>query len=344
MNYEYPFEVVERKAPKCLMPQDASLFDNELVKELPAVSETEEADAWVFPSGHVLKGLALDRNQFNIRVGLKGLLRSYLKALFSLLKLRRLKKIDKAYYVTNSNSKNFFHWFLDVLQKLEFMERNYRVTAEKGFVIIPSNYKADFMLSSLAAFDFRLFQQDNDQLVLVKSLMVVPDLAPTGNYRREVVTNLRERLRSFFLTKLNEGRQVKRVYITRRNAKKRKIVNEDELLPVLSKFRFEVIDMDALSFKQQVQVMLGAEMLVSLHGAGLTHMLWMKDRGKVLEIRASGDGQNNCYFTLASDLELDYYYSLAEKTDAAQSTQRADYIIDAKHFEARVEQMVEHIG
>jgi len=341
MNFEYPFEVVKRKMPKYLAQQDADLFDNELVKDLPAVSATEVAGLWVFPSGHVFKGLTLETTQFNIRVGIRGLLKSYLKALLSLLRLRSLKKLDTAYYVTNSNSKNFFHWFLDVLQKLEFMERNYRDTAESAVVIIPSSHQADFMASSIAAFDFRFFQQDNDQLLLVKNLLVVPNLAPTGNYRKEVVLNLRKRLRNYFLSELNESMQVKRVYITRKNATKRKIINEDDLLPKLREFGFKVIDMDALSFKQQIQVMLGAEMLVSLHGAGLTHMLWMKNRGKVLEIRASGDCHNNCYFTLASDLELDYYYSLADKIDVTQSTQLADYIIDLKHFEARLEQMVE---
>jgi capsular polysaccharide biosynthesis protein len=317
------------------------LFDKELVKELSAVSATREAGSWVSPSGQVLKGLTLNPHQFNIRVGVKGLLKTYRKAVFSLLKLRSVKKLDSAYYVTNSNSKKFFHWFLDVLQKLEFMERNHRGATNKAVVIIPSDHQADFMMSSLSAFDFRFFLQDNNQLVLVKKLTMVPDLAPTGNYRKEVVLNLRKRLRNYFLAEQDESMQMKRVYITRKNAKKRKIINEDDLLPKLREFGFEIIDMDALGFKQQIRVMLGAEMLVSLHGAGLTHMLWMKDRGKVLEIRASGDCHNNCYFTLASDLELDYYYSLADKTDAAQSTQQADYIIDPRRFEVRLGQMVE---
>lgn len=344
MNFEYPFEVVKRKTPKYLVQQDLNLFYDELVKDLPAVSATEQKGSWLSPSVHMFKGLSLDPKQFNTKIGIKGLFKSYLNALLSIFKVRSLKKLDSAYYVANSNSKNFFHWFLDVLQKLEFLEHNYRIAADKAVVIIPSNHQADFMVSSLSAFDFRFFQQGNDQLVLVKNLMVVPDLAPTGNYRKQVVMNLRKRLRNCFLSELDESVQVKRVYITRKNAKVRKIINEDDLLPKLREFGFKVIDMDALGFKQQIQVMLGAEMLVSLHGAGLTHMLWMKDRGRVLEIRASGDCHNNCYFTLASDLELDYYYALAEKTDGTQNTQQADYIIDPIHFDARLGQMVEQIG
>lgn len=345
INTEYPFEAVKRKLPKYLLQQDVDLFDNELVKELPAVSYGVETGSWLSPSGHVLRGLTLNRHQFNNRFNGKGLwygplIKSYLKVASSLFRLRNVKKLDTAFYVTNSRSKNFFHWFLDVLQKLEFIERNCGGVTQQTVAIIPSGYRAEFMIFSLYAFDLRLLQQDDDQLISVKKLMMVPDLAPTGNYRKEVVLNLRKKLRNYFLSEIEGGIEVKRVYITRKNAWRRKIVNEADLLPILVELGFEVIDMDALSFKQQIQVMLGAEMLVSLHGAGLTHMLWMRDGGKVLEIRASRDCHNNCYFALASDLELDYYYFLADKTNVAQSTQDADYIIDPKHFETRLVQMI----
>ena len=48
----------------------------------------------------------------------------YLK-IFYLTKIRKVKKFDKILFITNSNSPhNFFHWNLDVLQKLEFIEQN----------------------------------------------------------------------------------------------------------------------------------------------------------------------------------------------------------------------------
>ena len=79
-------------------------------------------------------------------------------------------------------------------------------------------------------------------------------------------------------------------------------------------------------------MMCNADILVSLHGAGLTHMLWMKDSASILEIRARGDYQNNCYFSLASDLNFDYYYVLADKVNPSLSTQQADYLIDSVSF------------
>lgn len=342
MYLEYPSEVVTRRKPKYLAERDAVLFETELFKVLPAVSATEKSGLLLFPAGQVFKGLNPEVTQFSTRPGIKGFFKFYLKSLISLLGLRSFKKIEFAYYVTNSYSTNFFHWFLDVLQKLEFIERNYQDLIEEAVVIIPSDHRADFMVSSLSIFGLRFFHPNNDQLLLVENLMVVPDLAPTGNYRKEIVLNLRKKLRNKFLGELDERiSQEKRVYITRRNAGKRKIVNEDELLPKLREYGFKVVDMDALEFKSQVEVMLGVEILVSLHGAGLTHMLWMREAGKVLEIRASGDCHNNCYFTLASDLELEYYYTLAEKTDITCCTQQADCIIDPIQFEARLKRIVE---
>ena len=48
--------------------------------------------------------------------------------------------------------------------------------------------------------------------------------------------------------------------------------------------------------------------LVGLHGAGLTNMIFMNKGGQVLEFRNANDSHNNCYFSLTSSLQHDYYY------------------------------------
>jgi len=50
-------------------------------------------------------------------------------------------------------------------------------------------------------------------------------------------------------------------------------------------------------------------------------MMFMKKGGKVIEVRRKGDSINNCYFSLASDLEHDYYYinALSENNNLFES-------------------------
>ena len=70
-----------------------------------------------------------------------------------------------------------------------------------------------------------------------------------------------------------------------------------------------------------------ARYIVSNHGAGLTNMLFMKDGGSVLELRHVSDCINNCYFTLASALDLKYFYqTCAPQNQSADRTTPTSFV------------------
>jgi len=193
------------------------------------------------------------------------------------------------------------------------------------------------MKASLSAFDYDCLWLDKSDLAIINRMTLIPDIAPpTGNYRKDVLLMLRQRLVSHFSNAYTLSNKKNNIYITRKNSCKRKIINEDQLIPILIKSGFIIVDFDSLTFPEQLTYTLSANVLVSLHGAGLTHMLWMKKPAKVLEIRARHDCHNNCYYTLASDLGLEYHYAIADKTDPAKSTQLADYVIDPVVFENKL--------
>ncbi len=68
--------------------------------------------------------------------------------------------------------------------------------------------------------------------------------------------------------------------------------------------------------------------LIALHGAGLTNMLFMNANTKILEIRNEEDKHNNCYFSLASDLDIDYYYLLSKGDSIETHTVNVDVDIE----------------
>jgi capsular polysaccharide biosynthesis protein len=340
MKFLCDIEVVNRKKPKNLVDEDSYLFFYELVKELPAVHASDGRKSFIAPTGKLFRGFILDYRQFHMGINLLSLMRSYGESLFSFLSLRSLKRIEEAYFVTNSSSTNFFHWFLDVLQKLELLSTSEDFKSKNKVIVIPVDHRASFIADSLEAFNFKFVMQQRGQLLLVNRLIFMQDLAPSGNYRKDIVLALRDRLRNRFLKRSKEVVGVSRVYITRKNAKKRRIVNEEELIPILLRANFKVVDMDVIQFKEQIELMCNVDVLISLHGAGLTHMLWIKEAASVLEIRARDDSDNNCYFTLASDLRLDYYYALADKVNPSESTQKSDYFIDSNYFKEQLAQLL----
>lgn len=332
----YPPETVKRLRPVYLDSKDEILFSKELTKKLPAMKSFQVKNTFILPSGYVLDGLRLHSSQFMApKPGLRTLTSSSLKSILSLFNARRIVSLDRAFFVTNDTSKkNLFHWCLDVLQKVEFIDGFITHAQKQDYqIILPVGHNSSFIWDSLPAFNFSVLEQSKHDILFVKELVLVPNIAPTGNYRKEVILKLSRRLRDHFSINRQELTSNVKVYITRQNALKRRILNEDKIIPVLQRYGFEILDMDRMSFVDQVHWIQNARMLVSLHGAGLTHMLWMDRPGKVLEIRARGDVQNNCYFTLASDLGLDYFYAFADQTDSRKTVQESDFVIDKEHFE-----------
>lgn len=335
-NFSIPDETVFRKQPSNLKETDSFLFNSEYKKNLPSVTLKKICYGAVLPSGQLLNGFLLERNQFNINLNLISWVKSYIKCFISLFRVRSLKRLDNAFYVTNANSKNFFHWFLDVSQKIEFLERKSSYVEKSVSVIIPNDHEEEYVEYTLRAFGCSFYRQSKYELLVGKCLLSLPNVAPTGNYRKDIVVSLREKLIGAWCKGHPAASRTTRLYVTRRNAGKRKIINEKRLLPILERKGFDIVDFDELSFEEQLQHSLVCEVLVSLHGAALTHMLWINGPAKVLEIRARDDSHNNCYFSLASDLGHEYYYALADKVDVTATTQTADFVVDPEEFEGRL--------
>lgn len=76
----------------------------------------------------------------------------------------------------------------------------------------------------------------------------------------------------------------RRIYITRRGAGRRRILNEDEVEAVLLARGFETVAFEALNLRQTAEAMAGASHIVAPHGAGLANLVFAPPGTKVLEL------------------------------------------------------------
>jgi capsular polysaccharide biosynthesis protein len=197
-------------------------------------------------------------------------------------------------------------------------------------IILPfglKNYKyVDESLKMIGITNYRFLKKGF--YYYIRKLIFPVHLAPTGNYNDDIM----KKLRQVFTDGINEEPGLK-VYISRRKSSRRKIANEVDILPLLRQTGFVEVFCEDLSFKEQVILFSKVKYLVANHGAGMSNMLFMAEGSSVLELRALGDYSSNCYFSLASALNLKYYYQLCSRVGSDKDFHNADLVVEIEKLQ-----------
>jgi len=103
---------------------------------------------------------------------------------------------------------------------------------------------------------------------------------------------------------LGRPRPPRHIVVERRRS--RSWTNHDEIMHVVHEtgVPYEETSLEALTFEEQVQVLGGAGVFVSAHGAGMTNVLWMPTGGVVVEAFPSKVWQYNLYGEIARNAGL----------------------------------------
>ncbi len=226
---------------------------------------------------------------------------------------------------------NNYHWFFDCLPRLYFVLQ----TVKEPLHIIMRRNQPAYMLQTL---QFILADYPQAQVVFIGNHekweveeFILPSFvanAQSGFLPIEVGAWLREKIwKGYGVEKSGTG---KRIYISRAKAKTRRVLNEQELLPVLAKHGFEVVRAEELTYQQQVQLFYEAEAVIAPHGAGLTNLLF-SEQCKVLEFHPSNLIKTH-YFLLCKGLGFEYTAVVGSVGDV-----RENYTIDVCEVEKWLE-------
>lgn len=300
-----------RRWPKNIEEQDKYLFSKEIQKVIPETNLDIIPDAWVSSYGYFKKTLftPIHSFSFNTKPSWKEKLKAEIK--FNFKHHTKKKLSGRALIICDNFSNGYFHWFADALPRLYAIQEH---NIPFDTLLLPSYCKNEaYIRPSLIPFSIpSIHQLEEKERVQAQQLITLSAIAPTGNYRSEIMQGIRETYRSYF--QLQNKSPTAKIYISRAKAARRKINNEQELIPILQNHGYEIVFMEDLPFENQVRIVGNAKIVISLHGAGLTNILFMAPGTKVVEIRFPGDQHNNCYFSLADALDLEYYYLIGEES------------------------------
>ena len=245
-------------------------------------------------------------------------------------------EIDEACLLFNSQSSGYFHWIVEHLSRVEGLVEYERRTGTRPSIIVPPDMTA-FQKESL-----RLLGYDEDDWLPWDTFQATVDTLVVPSVRREYDDGIAapasiEWLRSEMISSgmPSESTQTDgtRLYVSREDAGRRRVSNEEEILEMLSSYGFETVRPGELSEEQAVQTFNRAEIIAGPHGAGLTNMIYSEDCA-IVELLPN-DTYSWAYYVLAQQLEFEYCYLLGDDSEAG-----TDFGVPVEALEGLVQEII----
>ncbi|OFX80263.1 MAG: hypothetical protein A2X12_04220 [Bacteroidetes bacterium GWE2_29_8] len=321
--------ISKRKLPLNYNESDKFNFEVEFEKIIEPSFIYHFSNAYITYEGIVIYNYkivqeSLYHQSAKSKYGLKYILKSLIK--------NKITKIDKNVAVIfNEWGTGYGHWMTESLPRLISINN-----IENLYIILPENVLPS-IIDSLKPFNIKNIIYINKHTTIKAEKIIMPTLiAQTGNYNEESIQSLRSIFRNYYSNKINNSNQ--RIYLSRNKAKKRKITNENELINLLIQFDFNIVYVEDLSFEQQVEIFINTQYLVSIHGATLANMIFMNHNTNIIEIRNKLDKRSLCYYSLASAIDINYYYIFAHPNNPRLKN-NSDLTIEIPNFKAMLDKI-----
>lgn len=207
----------------------------------------------------------------------------------------------------------YFHWMLDVLPRWELLRLSNLDFSEVDYFVVDN--RLPFQRETLDKLQIPENKQINISQIshLQATQLIVPSfpgcVAWMSNWTCTFLKKLF--LKTIDVNVLQRKNNKKRIYVTRKLAKSRRIINEDVIFNILASLGFESVILESLSVTEQAVLFSQAEFIVSPHGSGLTNLVFCQPGTKVIEL-FSPNYVYHCYWWVSNLVGLDYYYLIGE--------------------------------
>jgi hypothetical protein len=256
-------------------------------------------------------------------------------SIYSFALLPRSKRlIGRTLLLASAYGGSFYHWFIDVLPRLELLRRASIDIDTFDHILLPES-TGPFFEETL-----QVFPELNGKIRTLSNKthwecdeLVCPSLPhQVGDADSWGPAFVRQKI----LARPRPISGSRRLYISRALAGRRRLENESKLFQTVFAPRgFEFVQLERLRLKEQAELFADACIVAGPHGAGLTNLIYSPQQCKVVEL-LSKDCAALCYWRLADELKLEYSYVLGMPTATAASNvgQYCDFAVDEAHVAA----------
>ena len=244
-----------------------------------------------------------------------------------------VKKLDGEYTtIWGMWGNQFYHWWLDCLPRVYSL-----MSLRQDLPVLLPSSLSSFHQQSLDAIlpnSTPTVSIDHDRWFRVDSL-VFPSFVtwkacgylPPGHadYLRNAC---------FEYARVDESvRRSKRLYVSRNNVRRRRVINEDAVIDCLSPLGFEVCHPESMTLAEQIRLFHAAEFVVAPHGSALVNLLFA-EKAKVLELFQTQSPQTHFFF-LCKSLDHEYLYLMHNEAD-----EHANFTVNLHAFKEQLDKLL----
>jgi capsular polysaccharide biosynthesis protein len=238
---------------------------------------------------------------------------------------------NKTYLMIHHPWFMYYHWVCESLLRVWMVKEE----VKNMVLLLPAHYQYNnFVLSSLKPFKFKGIYFIPEGKNLMVRHVIMPQIKPImEGYDALQMKEIRNFYQGFVRKqKAIQNNLGERLYVSRSKSARRKIMNEEEVINVLLKYNFTIIYNEDYSFLEQVAIYSNARYLISIHGSGLTNMIFMKENSVVFElykqITNPNDWHSLIFWYMADAMGHEYYQQVCEPVNNNDDIFNANIVVN----------------
>ncbi len=246
--------------------------------------------------------------------------------------------------------------------KLNLEKNNKRIPTIKNAFILGStgNYYHDLIDCYSRIFSFQknlLFHKKIDKIIIgnEKTKKILKEILKTLNINIPVISLKKKEVYQFKNSTITANRRFDRtinfykqffnfkknipkklLFISRRDTKTRQIQNELDLIYLLKNYNFNIETLDGKTFEEQQNLFNESKVIITMHGAGLTNLLFSEKNSVVIEITLDFLDKNRDWFSKRNSKEHNLY-TRSMYNDMAQRCELSHYYYFAQSAKINLE-------
>jgi len=187
---------------------------------------------------------------------------------------------------------NYFHWLYDLLPRFHLIQQS-SISVDSIDKFIINQIQKPFQELLLKALEIprdkiiEVPRKERNRFHIQATELIVPSITTScrlsifGSVESWACTYLQGEFASRVIRQGFKGPKL--IYISRKKAGRRKVINEDEVLALLEKYGFQSVCPEDYTIGEQVSLFQNARAVVSSHGAGLANIAFCPRGTKVIE-------------------------------------------------------------